>query len=108
MSEAVVAASAAICIAVLGALLSYASTRRLERAKARLDRLNAQLQEFYGPLYAIFQANHIAHLKFVNTLRPGSSTLFAPDVPPLTTKNFACGACGPRAPTSTGPAQRTR
>ena len=55
MSEAVVAASAAICIAVLGALLSYASTRRLHRAKARLDRLNAQLQEFYGPLYAIFQ-----------------------------------------------------
>jgi hypothetical protein len=40
MSEAVVAASAAICIAVLGALLSYASTRRLDRAKARLDRLN--------------------------------------------------------------------
>jgi hypothetical protein len=63
MSEAVVAASAAICIAVLGALLSYASTRRLQRAKARLDRLNAQLQEFYGPLYAIFQANHIAHLE---------------------------------------------
>jgi hypothetical protein len=31
MSEAVVAASAAICIAVLGALLSYASTRRLQR-----------------------------------------------------------------------------
>src|SRR4030095_371991 len=30
MSEAVVAASAAICIAVLGALLSYASTRRLD------------------------------------------------------------------------------
>jgi hypothetical protein len=41
MSEAVVAASAAICIAVLGALLSYASTRRLQRATARLARLNA-------------------------------------------------------------------
>jgi hypothetical protein len=89
MSEAVVAASAAICIAVLGALLSYASTRRLQRAKARLDRLNAQLQEFYGPLYAIFQANHIAHLGFVNTLRPGSSTLFAPDVPPLNDDELA-------------------
>ena len=89
MSEAVVAASAAICIAVLGALLSYASTRRLHRAKARLDRLNAQLQEFYGPLYAIFQAEHIAHLKFVDTLRPGSSTLFAPDVPPLNDDELA-------------------
>ena len=84
MSEAVVAASAAICIAVLGALLSYASTRRLQRAKARLDRLNAHLQEFYGPRYAIFPA----HLEFVNTLRPGSSTLFAPDVPPLNEKEL--------------------
>ena len=108
MSEAVVAASAAICIAVLGALLSYASTRRLDRAKARLDRLNAQLQEFYGPLYAIFQAEHIAHLKFVDTLRPGSSTLFAPTSHPSTTTNLRCGACGPKAPTSTGPAERTR
>ena len=108
MSEAVVAASAAICIAVLGSLLSYASTRRLDRAKARLGRLNGQLQEFYGPLYAIFQANHIAHLEFVNTLRPGSSTLFAPTSHPSTMRNFACGACGPRAPISTGPARRTR
>jgi hypothetical protein len=56
---------------------------------ARLDRLNAQLQEFYGPLYAIFQAEHIAHLKFVDTLRPGSSTLFAPDVPPLNDDELA-------------------
>jgi hypothetical protein len=62
--------------------VSYASTRRFQRAKARLDRLNAQLQELYGPLYAIFTANRIAHRRFVNTLRPGSSTLFAPDVPP--------------------------
>jgi hypothetical protein len=83
MSEAVIAASAAICIAVLGALLSYVNNRRLQRRQARLERLNAQLREFYGPLYATFQAQRIAHLRFVNTLRPGSSTLFAPDVPPL-------------------------
>jgi hypothetical protein len=83
MAEAAIAASAAICVAVLGALLSFVSTRRLQRRQARLERLNAQLRDFYGPLYAIFQANHIAHLRFVDTLRPGSSTLFAPDVRPL-------------------------
>jgi hypothetical protein len=83
MPEAAVAASAAICVAVLGALLSYINMRRLGRRQARLARLNAQLQEFYGPLYAIFQANRIAHRRFVNTLRPGSTTLFAPDVRPL-------------------------
>ena len=29
------------------------------------------------------QAQRIAQLRFVNVLRPGSSTLFAEDVPPL-------------------------
>jgi hypothetical protein len=83
MAEAAIAASAAICVAVLGALLSFIYSRQLQRRQARLERLNAQLRDVYGPLYAIFQANHIAHLRFVDTLRPGSSTLFAPDVPPL-------------------------
>jgi hypothetical protein len=69
MAEAAIAASAAICVAVLGALLSFISTRRLQRRQARLERLNAQLRDFYGPLYAIFQANQIAHLRFVDTLR---------------------------------------
>jgi hypothetical protein len=57
--------------------------RQLQRRQARLERLNAQLRDFYGPLYAIFQANRIAHLRFVDTLRPGSSTLFALDVRPI-------------------------
>jgi hypothetical protein len=83
MAEAAIAARAAICVAVLGALLSFVYSRQLQRRQARLERLNAQLRDFYGPLYAIFQANHIAHLRFVDTLRPGSSTLFAPDVAPL-------------------------
>jgi len=83
MAEAAIAASTAICVAVLGALLSFVYSRQLQRRQARLERLNAQLRDFYGPLYAIFQANHIAHLRFVDTLRPGSSTLFAPDVTPL-------------------------
>lgn len=70
MAEAAIAASAAICVAVLGALLSFIYSRQLQRRQARLERLNAQLRDFYGPLYAIFQANHIAHLRFADTLRP--------------------------------------
>jgi hypothetical protein len=66
---------------------------------ARLDRLNAQLQEFYGPLYAIFQAEHIAHLRFVDTLRPGSSTLFAPGRPtPQRRRTCAVAPVGPEHP----------
>jgi hypothetical protein len=83
ITAAAITASAAICVAVLGALLSYLYTRRQERRKARLERLNAQLQEFYGPLYAIFEANRIAHLEFVKTLREGTTTLFDENVEPL-------------------------
>jgi hypothetical protein len=63
MAEAAIAASAAVCVAVLGALLSFIYSRQLQRRQARLERLNAQLRDFYGPLYAIFQANRIAHLQ---------------------------------------------
>ena len=94
MPEAAVAASAAICVAVLGALLSYLYTRRLERRKARLERLNAQLREFYGPC--------------TQSLRQLASPIFdssipcAPEAPPSslqifrpsTSANFDCGAYG--------------
>jgi hypothetical protein len=83
MPQALIAASTAICVAVLGALLSYIYNRRLQRRQARLARLDAQLQQFYGPLYAMFQAQHKAHVRFVNVLRPGHSSLFAPGVKPL-------------------------
>jgi hypothetical protein len=62
MSEAVVAASAAICIA-LPVRCCRTPAPADSSAKARLDRLNAQLQAFYGPRYALLQANHIAHLR---------------------------------------------
>ena len=83
MPQALIAASAAICVAVLGALLTYIYNRRLQRRQARLARLDAQLEEFYGPLYAMFQARHKAHLRFVDVLRPGHSSLFAPEAEPL-------------------------
>jgi len=47
MAEAAIAASAAICVAVLGALLSFIYSRQLQRRQARLERLNAQLRDFY-------------------------------------------------------------
>ena len=62
-----------------------------------MERLDAQLEEFYGPLYAIFEGNRIAHRRFVEVLRPGSNTLFAPQVKPSTLKDSAYGACGLRA-----------
>lgn len=57
---------------------------------------------------AAIAANRIAHLRFVDTLRPGSSTLFAPMSRHSTTKNLACGDYGRRALMSTDPLQHMR
>jgi hypothetical protein len=49
--------------------------------QAQLARVNAQLSEFYGPMHATFQANRIANLRFVESVRPGSPNFFKPNLP---------------------------
>jgi hypothetical protein len=82
MSNALIAAITAILVAVVAASLSYAHARRLQRRQARLARLNAQLEELYGPLYATLEASRIAYRRLLDRLRPGQSSLFDPDAPP--------------------------
>ena len=47
-----VTAASAIFIAILAASLAYWNSVRLGKQQARIDRVNAQLSEFYGPLLA--------------------------------------------------------
>jgi hypothetical protein len=61
MPSSLIPATAAILTAVLAAVLSYAYGQRLQRRKARLDRLNAQLEQLYGPLYATLEASRMAY-----------------------------------------------
>jgi hypothetical protein len=75
-----IAATTAILVAVVAASLSYAHARRLQRRQARLGRLNAQLEEIYGPLYATLEASRIAYRRLLDRLRPGQSSLFDPDL----------------------------
>jgi hypothetical protein len=82
MSDALVAATTAIVVAVIAASLSYVHARRLARRQARLARLNAQLEELYGPLYATLEASRIAYQRLLDRLRPGRSSLFDTDAPP--------------------------
>jgi hypothetical protein len=84
MSEALEAAIIAILVAVVAAVLSYAHARRLQRGRARLGRLNAQLEELYGPLDATLEASRIAYQRLLDRLRPGQSSLFDPNAPPPT------------------------
>jgi hypothetical protein len=84
MHSSLIAAAAAILTAILAAVLSYAYGHRLQRRKARLDRLNAQLEQLYGPLYATLEASRIAYRRFLDQMRPGSASLFDPNGSPPT------------------------
>ena len=42
-------------VAFVGYLATYVTSLRLARRKDRLDRINRQLSEFYGPLYALME-----------------------------------------------------
>jgi hypothetical protein len=88
MSDALIASIAAILVALLGAGLSFVQTRRLQRRQARLARLNAQLEELYGPIYATLEASRIAYRRLLDKLRPGSVSLFDPGSASPSRKSF--------------------
>jgi hypothetical protein len=68
----------ALVIALLGAVLSYVNSQRLNDRKARLDRVNAQLEELYGPMLAYSSANAAAWAIFRQSYRPHNAYFFAP------------------------------
>jgi len=54
-----------IVIPVIMAFIAYFNSVRLERRKNRLERINMQLDEFYGPLLAIVQSSQQAWENFI-------------------------------------------
>lgn len=54
-----------ISIPVILALIAYLNSLRLEQRKNRLERLNRQLDELYGPLLALVQSNQRAWENFI-------------------------------------------
>jgi hypothetical protein len=57
MTAAVITASASVMVAVLVFVLSQRGQLRAERRQARLARVNSQLRDLYGPLYALVDVN---------------------------------------------------
>ncbi|MFJ4651173.1 hypothetical protein ACIP5Y_07850 [Nocardia sp. NPDC088792] len=81
MSAAVITASASILVAVLAYLLNQRGQVRQEHRRARLDRINAQLRELYGPLHAwldvneqIWEALRASHLPPKEERRPDADS----------------------------------
>lgn len=59
--------------AVVGFLAKYANDLSTERRKDKLDRINTQLRQLYGPLYACERAHSIAWGVFRNRYRHGGA-----------------------------------
>ena len=59
-----------VTLALLGYLFTYFNNLRLSQRTERLERVNKQLGELYGPLYSIAHASDIAWRAFRSKYRP--------------------------------------
>lgn len=69
--------------AVLGYFVTYATNLRLAQRNDRLERINRQLSEFYGPLLALTRSSGQSWQAFRKRYRPpGSESFWKCDPPP--------------------------
>ncbi|MET9890146.1 hypothetical protein ABZZ47_07975 [Streptomyces sp. NPDC006465] len=70
-------------LAFIGYLATYLNGLRLTQRQARLTRVNLQLSEFYGPLFALMEANSRVYDTFSETYaRPDGRDPFHHEIPP--------------------------
>ncbi|MFF1679283.1 hypothetical protein ACFVYG_25030 [Streptomyces sp. NPDC058256] len=70
-------------LAFIGYLATYLNGLRLAQRQARLARVNAQLSDFYGPLFALMEANSRIYDAFAaNYARPDGRDPFDHEIPP--------------------------
>lgn len=82
MELALVGAAGAVLVAVVGGVLTHRSNRNLARRAAQLARVNQQLSELYGPMFAILESNEIAYRTFLRLHRGGADRFYSPDAEP--------------------------
>jgi hypothetical protein len=72
-----------VVAAVLGYFVTYWSNHRLAQRNDRLERINRQLSEFYGPLLALTRSSGQSWQAFRQRYRPpGSESFWKSDPPP--------------------------
>lgn len=77
-----ITASVTIFVALLGFVLKYINDLALAKRKDKLDRINKQLGDFYGPLYSLLKSNQQAWASFRQKYKPVRGAYFDPDNPP--------------------------
>jgi hypothetical protein len=73
-----------VCIAVIGYFVKYRIDLRLAQRNDRLERINRQLSEFYGPLLALTRSSGQSWHAFRKRYRPPGSVSFWKNDPPPT------------------------
>jgi hypothetical protein len=81
--QAAVPIAVSILLAVAGYIFTYLYNLKLSQRKDRLDRVNQQLSDFYGPLLALASSGSSAWEAFRKRYRPGSRSFWS-DTPPPT------------------------
>ena len=70
MDSAFLSTAITIFLALLGYLATYINNLRLSQRKDKLDRINRQLSELYGPMFSLTHASNIAWQGFRSIHRP--------------------------------------
>ncbi len=73
MDQAYWSAAVTILLALLGYLATYWNNLRLSQHKDKLDRINRQLSDLYGPMFSLTHASNIAWQGFRSKHRPDRS-----------------------------------
>ena len=71
-----------VLLAATGYVWTYLYNLRLARRKDRLDRVNRQLSDLYGPLYALTHSADTCWKVFRSRYRPGGGPFWDPNSPP--------------------------
>jgi hypothetical protein len=87
MDSTVLAALVGVGAALAGYFVKHASDIRLAQRDDRLERINRQLSEFYGPLLALTQATEESWRAFRRRYRPPEGASYWRSDPPLTTED---------------------
>lgn len=70
-----------ISVAFLGFVVKYWNDIKLAKRKDKLDRINKQLGDFYGPLYSLMKSNHQAWESFRKKHKPNGAYFNDPNYP---------------------------
>ncbi len=83
MNVTEIVALVGVCIAATGYFINYRIDLKLKQRNDRLERINRQLSEFYGPLLALTRSSDESWQAFRKRYRPpGSESFWRNDPPP--------------------------